>query len=364
VEITRQYDFMADFPLYPLNLVTDLNAVLGFLYVHLYPFDVSLASDASTSPTFQGTHGDTSYYFFETQDLPLFAPLRMLGVSEPLIDVVEPFFQVIVELGYDRSIRPWEPTPARLIPTLDPAKVTADLVNAIGEGINNALALIGAPPLGIPSAPTIDPDPMVSTGTVTEADRVVVNGVATEGDPVVVKGAATEPDPVVPKGAATEPDPVVPKRAATNPDPVAPKHAATNPDPVVPKGAATNPDPVAPKGTATNPDTVVSKGAATNPDPVVPKGAATQRDRVMSGAVSISGSTKPPRRHETPRPVVRGPLGAFGPRSRERLHQGDSGYAPKVGASTIRDKAAKARSSSPTSSPDSLSTGGSDVDGS
>ncbi|HEX3286558.1 MAG TPA: PE-PPE domain-containing protein, partial [Mycobacterium sp.] len=50
VEITHQYDFMADFPLYPLNLVADLNAVLGFWYVHLYAFDVSLASDPSTSP--------------------------------------------------------------------------------------------------------------------------------------------------------------------------------------------------------------------------------------------------------------------------------------------------------------------------
>ena len=75
----------------------------------------------------------------------MFAPLRSLGVPESLIDVVEPFFKVIVDLGYDRSIKPWEPTPARLIPPLNPATVAADLVNAIGEGINNAAALIGAP---------------------------------------------------------------------------------------------------------------------------------------------------------------------------------------------------------------------------
>ena len=31
---TRQYDGFADFPLYPLNFVADLNAVLGFFYVH------------------------------------------------------------------------------------------------------------------------------------------------------------------------------------------------------------------------------------------------------------------------------------------------------------------------------------------
>ena len=139
VEITRQYDGFADFPLYPLNLIADLNAVLGMIYVHLYPFDVSLASRSvdvdglSRAPTV--TPATTSS---RPQDLPLFAPLRMLGVPESVIDVFEPFFRVIVELGYDRSIPPWEPTPARLIPTLNPATVATDLVNAIGEGINNA----------------------------------------------------------------------------------------------------------------------------------------------------------------------------------------------------------------------------------
>ena len=55
VEITRQYDFMADFPLYPLNGIALLNAVLGFFYVHLYAFDVSLAADPTKSPAYQGT---------------------------------------------------------------------------------------------------------------------------------------------------------------------------------------------------------------------------------------------------------------------------------------------------------------------
>ena len=66
VEITRQYDFMADFPLYPLNGISLLNAVLGFVYVHLYPFDVSLAPDPTTPPPIKSQHGDTTYYFFET----------------------------------------------------------------------------------------------------------------------------------------------------------------------------------------------------------------------------------------------------------------------------------------------------------
>ena len=159
VEINRQYDFFADFPLYPLNLISLLNAVLGAVYVHSYPFDVSLPPDPTKSPAYQGKYGDTDYYFFETPDLPLFGPLRTLGVPEPVIDVVEPFFKVIVDLGYDRSIKPWEPTPARLIPPLDPVTVADDLVGAVGEGITNAAALIGAPK---PKPPAVTHDDLAA----------------------------------------------------------------------------------------------------------------------------------------------------------------------------------------------------------
>ena len=89
--------------------------------------------------------------------MPLFDPLRTLGVPESVIHVVEPFFKVVVELGYDRSIQPWVPTPARLIPPLDPGTVATDLVNAIGEGVHNALVLVGSPaPPNIPAPVTAD----------------------------------------------------------------------------------------------------------------------------------------------------------------------------------------------------------------
>ncbi|RDH76922.1 PE-PPE domain-containing protein [Mycolicibacterium moriokaense] len=167
--ITRQYDGGADFPLYPLNIVADLNAVLGFFYVHTDPFGVSLPADPElNSPAYQGTYGDSSYYFFESEDLPLFAPLRQLGVPESVIDVFEPFFRVIVELGYDRTIPPWEPTPARLFPTtFDPVKVSTDLVDAIGEGVDNARELVGAPaPFSAytaPPAPQQDPEELTES---------------------------------------------------------------------------------------------------------------------------------------------------------------------------------------------------------
>ena len=120
--IIRQYDGFADFPLYPLNVIATLNALLGVIYVSPFLFDVSLQPDPTATPPTVTQHGNTTYYFFETEDLPLFGPLRTLGVPESLIDVVEPFFRVLVELGYDRTIPPGEPTPARLIPPLRPGE--------------------------------------------------------------------------------------------------------------------------------------------------------------------------------------------------------------------------------------------------
>ncbi|WP_420751440.1 PE-PPE domain-containing protein [Rhodococcus sp. O3] len=178
VVVTRQYDFFADFPAYPLNLVADVNALLGFFYVHSYPFDVSLADPAASS-AFQGTHGDTSYYFFPTEDLPLFGPLRTLGVPESAIDVVEPTAREIVEQGYDRSIPPWQPTPARLIPPLDPAKVAADLTAAVREAVGNAPAVPGRPATG-PGRPTpVEPAPSIPPIPVPDPTKITADLVDT-----------------------------------------------------------------------------------------------------------------------------------------------------------------------------------------
>lgn len=217
--ITRQYDLAADFPLYPLNVIADLNAVLGFLYLHSHPFDVSLPLDQTTSPAYQGAYGDTSYYFFETEDLPLFAPLRSLGVPESLIDVVEPFFRTIVELGYDRSIPPWEPTPARLIPPLNPVSVVTDLVDAVGEGVNNAVGLLGLPaPLNIPVTAPATAVHEVNLTSGNETRKVDVSSdmqvrteqMSTDTAASVTHGAVAAASAPEPSADDTTPDPAKP----------------------------------------------------------------------------------------------------------------------------------------------------------
>ena len=68
-------------------------------------------------------------------------------MPEPLIDIVEPVVKVVVDQGYDRTIPPGQPEPARLIPPPPTPAVVHDLVDAVGEGVNNALALTGSAPL-------------------------------------------------------------------------------------------------------------------------------------------------------------------------------------------------------------------------
>jgi hypothetical protein len=98
-----------------------------------------------------------------------------------------------VELGYDRSIPAWDPTPARLIPPLNPVKVATDLVAAIGEGINNALVAIGSPPpQSIPApvtlaAPTAD----TSTETPTKTSRLMQTAEVTRNQQMSTASASS-----------------------------------------------------------------------------------------------------------------------------------------------------------------------------
>ena len=145
IQIARQYDAFADTVQYVTNPVALANSLLG-IFVHLdYANAVSLDP---TSPNYvPGTKkvvdGKTTYYWIPTPDLPLFAPLRLAGVPEPVIDVFEPFFKVLVEAGYDRTVPFNKPTPLQLIPTIDPITLGIQLVVATLEGANNAAKIVG-----------------------------------------------------------------------------------------------------------------------------------------------------------------------------------------------------------------------------
>jgi PE-PPE domain len=148
VDIAREYDGLADFPQYPLNLLADLNAVLGVVFVHTNYEQVSL--DPNSPKYVEGTteqqYGDTTYYLIPTPNLPLFDLARLVGVPEALINVVQPIVKVIVDAGYDRTTPFGQPTQFGLFPQIDPVTFTTDLLAAAGVGVANALRLIAPAP--------------------------------------------------------------------------------------------------------------------------------------------------------------------------------------------------------------------------
>lgn len=145
IQIARQYDIFADTVQFVTNPVALANSLLG-IFVHLdYANAVSL--DPQSPNYVAGTtaieDGRTTYYWIPTPDLPLFAPLRLAGMPEPVIDIFEPFFKVLVEAGYDRTVPFDKATPFQLIPTIDPITLGIQLLAATLEGANNAVKLAG-----------------------------------------------------------------------------------------------------------------------------------------------------------------------------------------------------------------------------
>jgi hypothetical protein len=163
IDIANQYDFVADFPQYPTNGLADLNAYLGFIYAHaaygdgplpeeipaIWPPSEPLSGPFADEYVLGSTEivkqvdGDTTFYFIPTTELPLLDPLRSLGVPESVLNIFQPALQVIVEAGYDRSIPFGDPTPAELIPTIDPVTFSLEFDNAVVQGASNAFELFG-----------------------------------------------------------------------------------------------------------------------------------------------------------------------------------------------------------------------------
>src|SRR5574337_1047430 len=126
---TVEYDLFADFPRYPINFLSDLNAYLGIIehasYPILTPDQLASAIQLPTS----AADPLTNYYMIPSEALPLLVPLQFLPfIGQPLYDLLEPDMRILVNLGYGSIDQGWDtgpadvPTPFGLFPTdLNPA---------------------------------------------------------------------------------------------------------------------------------------------------------------------------------------------------------------------------------------------------
>ncbi|HEX7321379.1 MAG TPA: PE-PPE domain-containing protein [Mycobacterium sp.] len=142
---THEYDGVADSPKYPIDLLADLNASLGFVYEHgtylsLTPEQIG---DAIQLPT---SAADTmvNYYMIPATSLPLLDPLRLIPVvGQPLYDLLEPDTRILVNLGYGSIDQGWAPGDADVVSSSGsfPTDINlGDLLTALGNGLQKGVS--------------------------------------------------------------------------------------------------------------------------------------------------------------------------------------------------------------------------------
>jgi len=150
---TQEYDGFADFPQYPIDPLSDLNALLGVYFVHGTYEDLTLEQvtpvadgDAIPLPTDPAFGTETNYYLIPTTDLPLLDPVRDIPVvGNPLADLLQPDLTVLVNIGYgnpdygysagpDGYLPANEPTPFGLFPDVNLSTVAQDLITGAQTG--------------------------------------------------------------------------------------------------------------------------------------------------------------------------------------------------------------------------------------
>jgi hypothetical protein len=139
---TMEYDTWADFPRYPLNILSDLNAFMSQTH---FDYDTLTAEQVAQAIPLDTTGGLTDYYIIPVDDLPLLDPLRELPiVGNPLADLLQPDLTALVNLGYGDPDYGWSTTPANeatefgLLPSLaDFEKLPGLLMTGTETGIQD-----------------------------------------------------------------------------------------------------------------------------------------------------------------------------------------------------------------------------------
>jgi hypothetical protein len=163
---TLEYDGFADFPKYPIDVLSDLNAVAGIVYVH--PTYSTLSADQIASAvtlTQSGAPSMTTYHVIPTANLPLLDPLRLIpGIGNPLADLVQPDLRYLVNWGYGDPNYGWSTGPAD-VPTpfgfLPPPSATTSLgpllISGTQQGVHDFFTDLSAavptslPPMSLPA---------------------------------------------------------------------------------------------------------------------------------------------------------------------------------------------------------------------
>ena len=117
---TLEYDPVADWPRYSLDVWSDLNAAEGLLFEHLAYLGLTPQEISGAIPLETAGDSLTSYYMIPSETLPILDPLLLTPIiGQPLYDLLEPDTSILVNLGYGSITDGWNQGPADLVSTVN-----------------------------------------------------------------------------------------------------------------------------------------------------------------------------------------------------------------------------------------------------
>ena len=113
--VTIEYDSWADFPRYPLDILSDLNAITSLNHFYYHVLTPEQLNSAVVLPT--SGPSATTYLMIPTNNLPLLNPIRGIPIiGNPIADLLQPDLTYLVNLGYGDPLYGWSTSPAN-VPT-------------------------------------------------------------------------------------------------------------------------------------------------------------------------------------------------------------------------------------------------------
>ncbi len=158
-----EYDGFADFPRYPIDIFSDLNALAGIVFIHgTYPHLTQATLNTAVTLGQSGNPSMTTYNMIPTENLPLLTPLRLLPViGNPLADLIQPDLKLLVNWGYGDPNFGWSTSPADIqtpFGFLPPLSATTELgallPGATAQGVSAFAHDLSTLASGLPGAAT------------------------------------------------------------------------------------------------------------------------------------------------------------------------------------------------------------------
>lgn len=151
LEVTREYDGFADFPVYPLNGVADLNALAGMVVLHSNYDQINL-NDSNAVFT-HSANGMITDELIPTPLVPLLMVAVQFGLPAQTAQDLDPALRSIINAGYNRQdVVPTQAVPFKLFPSLPEIQVdTQNISNGFQQTVqalaNHAIsAPVSTPP--------------------------------------------------------------------------------------------------------------------------------------------------------------------------------------------------------------------------